>query len=419
MSSIRERIAALNSSSNNDNNNSKNSGSVNNNQPNSNVSSVSSPPPMINLDGDEPGGGRDRRKSLTISERIALMKMRGVETKGNNKNTEGKAATSGSIEPPKEKEKEEKRLSVSEKIDQAKSSTASTEISDVSDDRKKSENENKESSSAPSSTSLSSSSEEEVKPQKRLSVAEKIALMKARSEAEAREKEELERKKKSPPNSDRQSSIASRIANMKNKSIAETNAMLSVSTSSKEEDNEDGNGAEMKSEPSFVRPKSATIIGNEVSTGSAEDDARPLSTPRKGKLNPNLVARASMVMPMGMGMPPGLMKRSSVGDLSSPNSHPGRDSALLRSASMGSIRVTNDNSSGEITHSTMTRARASKKKRKSSAPSLSLLKGDMEALQSIQSVDRVSTVQEESEDNEESEETPVPTIQEDEEERDE
>jgi hypothetical protein len=105
-----------------------------------------------------------------------------------------------------------------------------------------------------------------------------------------------------------------------------------------------------------TRPKSATVSGSPFGSFSNDDDEnddvhdRPLSVPRK--LNPNLMARASMAMPMMMpGMThPGLSKRGSTGNIFGGGGG-GGSGTFQRSSSIGSIRVTNEGSeAGEITH---------------------------------------------------------------------
>lgn len=277
-----------------------------------------------------------QEESMTIAERIALMKAKSASSAGMT----GTAGKSSNINSKNIKECEKNSVSEDPVLPKSQLDDGSNE-------------------SIPLETSQSP---------KRLSVADKIAALKAKSEAESKTThvaslDENESRKR------RSVSVAEKIALMKQKSMEETQAMMSPS-----------------------RPKSHTFSTSDDTENDDNEDICDRSSVGGGRpsfsrrLDPKLMARASIAMPMIPGMAhPGLgHKSASTGSLLGGQ----------RPLSSGSIRVVNESSeSGEITHTTMSRART-KKKRKSSVNSLSLLISDMDVKEPLPSIERVSTVME-------------------------
>ena len=267
----------------------------------------------------KPEGGPERRASLTVAERIALMKA--------NASTEGSKSLDSSVNiqqktEPKSVENSTptleapKTTSVSDKIAamKVKNETLSTNQSKST----VGEQEIEEKTQQPP--------EESPKP-KRSSVAERIAAMKAKSEAESKPTPPVMSPEETSARGNRSKSVAEKLALMKQKSIEETSQMDLESP---------------------TRPKSMTLHALESDGGDEDDDdilKRPVSIGSRNKLNPKLMQRASMAMPMMMPCMthPGLgPKSSSAGNIMG---------GCRGSMTTGSTRVVNEGAeSGEITH---------------------------------------------------------------------
>ena len=271
-------------------------------------------------------------KQLSVAEKIAAMKAKSATEQQNKeaaatKSTAVNTTPATNINTPTTEDSNvgevvPKKMSVAEKIAAMKAKSAASE--------------QQKNNPPPPKKSVEplESGDDSPKP-KRLSVADKIAAMKARSEAES--KVPPPALSPSPGSSDRRKSVsmADKIAKLQQKGAEAANSIPLDSP---------------------TRPKSATVSGSPFGSFSNDDDEnddvhdRPLSVPRK--LNPNLMARASMAMPMMMpGMThPGLSKRGSTGNIFGGGGG-GGSGTFQRSSSIGSIRVTNEGSeAGEITH---------------------------------------------------------------------
>lgn len=263
-----------------------------------------------------------------------------------------------------------KKLTVAEKIAAMKAKSEPEKKAPVSDVKPSpSPSTSNANTSAITSTSTPiKPSVESVEEPKKLTVAEKIAAMKAKSEAEAKAKSSP---LNSPGGTSRRASVSERVTIPSNSVVQSTTP--------------EG------------RPKSSTICsGSALNTEQPSD--RPMSTPRK--LNSDLISRASAGIPImglaGMGGHPGLSKRQSMGSIVTGESS-GGERSFQRSSSLGAIRITNEKTDGSFTHSTMTRATNANKRRKSSVTRSSLLQEDVGPLARIDG-DRVTTVLEDEED---------------------
>lgn len=109
-------------------------------------------------------------------------------------------------------------------------------------------------------------------------------------------------------------SMAEKIALLKKKSFDEANSTGGAGAGAAV------SGSTRDSSASLIsptRPKSATIATSTIDEDDVFDRPASLNVGMRKKLNPNLMARASIAMPMMMpGMVhPGLNKRASMGDI--------------------------------------------------------------------------------------------------------
>ena len=258
----------------------------------------------------KPEGGPERRASLTVAERIALMKA--------NASTEGSKSLDSSVKI--QQNTEPKSVDSTPTLEAPKTTSAPDKIAamKVKNETTVGEQKIEEKTQQPP--------EESPKP-KRSSVAERIAAMKAKSEAESKPTPPVMSPEETSARGNRSKSVAEKLALMKQKSIEETSQMDLESP---------------------TRPKSMTLHALESGGGDEDDDdilKRPVSIGSRNKLNPKLMQRASMAMPMMMpGMThPGLgPKSSSAGNIMG---------GCRGSMTTGSTRVVNEGAeSGEITH---------------------------------------------------------------------